>query len=561
MPSRGGRNEADSACRSPSPPLRQETIPDRRRTGNRRKSGTPRLIKQTTLTQLPDFFTELPLCSGRGSGVDEEESPRPTKRRRISRRERNQQTLTQLGHVQFILPSDEEESENTEEGSADDDENLYSSSERRNEEAAEEDYEDQVCRVKQEESEEGFVGSPEMPGVDEESTSELLHDQTGTVGHLSSETSHSPRPTQTTRETPQTPRRTRVPEVPSSQSPPESPLLTQPRSQRFRSPLRLRDANRRQTSPSPSKRPVKSVAFSKARSPEKQREHGQQKSPNPPDERNRCLHRIKSFIQDSNEGSESRTEDEEEQELQITSERSEAHPSAVHTDSQVEDTGFKDDHPANRSFELGDDIDDDSHVSHQGPEENRISHLESRSSPISRNADPTSIATRCQEHQGRVQEMPARTTSERKYLNEQPQEQSSANPVFCPPRKATQKQANWLPQSCHPSQATTTDSTQESPRTQRYPALALHSSQATTIDITQETPRTVQQPPSSPVPMPPNLASSLVHGSSDTRDFGARPWQFGDGRVITASQLLPDSIMDFSIPPPPAWTQESEEGD
>lgn len=80
-------------------------------------------------------------------------------------------------------------------------------------------------------------------------------------------------------------------------------------------------------------------------------------------------------------------------------------------------------------------------------------------------------------------------------------------------------------------------------------------SQATTVDITQESVRSSQLPQSSQaVPMhlqyPP-----MVFSSSPLYiwDNDSDPLQPVDSKPLTDSQLLPDSVMNFSIPRPPGW--------
>lgn len=107
-----------------------------------------------------------------------------------------------------------------------------------------------------------------------------------------------------------------------------------------------------------------------------------------------------------------------------------------------------------------------------------------------------------------------------------------------------------------PSQATTVDVTQPSPRT------ALPSSSQAVL--TQPSPhnhkesplpqaaRSSQTLPSSPPPMPPSSSSPLANRKVD-------PWAgyVWDGVRLTESQLLPDSLMDDSQVGPPGLSQES----
>lgn len=95
-----------------------------------------------------------------------------------------------------------------------------------------------------------------------------------------------------------------------------------------------------------------------------------------------------------------------------------------------------------------------------------------------------------------------------------------------------------------PSQATTVDVTQPSPRD------ALSSSQAV---VTVRSPRRKSPPPpSSPPPVPPSSGSLSAGRRLD-------PWEGyqWDGVRLTDSQLLPDSLLDDSEVGPPGFSQES----
>lgn len=97
-----------------------------------------------------------------------------------------------------------------------------------------------------------------------------------------------------------------------------------------------------------------------------------------------------------------------------------------------------------------------------------------------------------------------------------------------------------------PSQATTVDVTQPSPRNMQM------SSQAITERSPRKLPPSSQTYPSSPPPIPPPSSSPLTGRKSD-------PWERyqWNGVRLTESQLLPASLMDDSLAGPPGWSQES----
>ena len=113
------------------------------------------------------------------------------------------------------------------------------------------------------------------------------------------------------------------------------------------------------------------------------------------------------------------------------------------------------------------------------------------------------------------------------------------------------------------------------PETSRSPQQPIPPSQATTADITQPSQhpnRITQLRSSSPGPLPSLSSNAPVRGlpaapfvfSSSPLDGGelsSQYTQLWDGKPLTDSQLLPESLMNISIPPPPGWrcTQESLE--
>ena len=126
--------------------------------------------------------------------------------------------------------------------------------------------------------------------------------------------------------------------------------------------------------------------------------------------------------------------------------------------------------------------------------------------------------------------------------------------------------------SHHNSYSPSPPTVPEASRTKQQP---ISPSQATTVDITQpsqQPKRLTQLRPSPQGPPPPLSNNGLVLGppvppsvfSSSPLDGGELSSQYTplwDGRPLTDSQLLPDSLMNINIPPPPGWrlTQESLE--
>jgi hypothetical protein len=89
----------------------------------------------------------------------------------------------------------------------------------------------------------------------------------------------------------------------------------------------------------------------------------------------------------------------------------------------------------------------------------------------------------------------------------------------------------------------------------------IHPSQATTVDVTQQSPRRrTGHPVSSQMALPLSLPAFAFSSSPVRGNYGGQNssphW---DGNLLTESQMLPDSIMNFTMPQPPEWigTQES----
>ena len=114
-------------------------------------------------------------------------------------------------------------------------------------------------------------------------------------------------------------------------------------------------------------------------------------------------------------------------------------------------------------------------------------------------------------------------------------------------------------------------SPQELPQTSRSPQQPIPPSQTTTVDITQ--PKHLTQLRSSSQGPPHSLPSNgpmtdfsvapFVFSSSplDGGELSSQYTPLWDGKPLTDSQLLPESLMNINIPPPPGWrlTEESLE--
>lgn len=105
-----------------------------------------------------------------------------------------------------------------------------------------------------------------------------------------------------------------------------------------------------------------------------------------------------------------------------------------------------------------------------------------------------------------------------------------------------------------PSQATTVDVTQPSPRNASSQPILTQSSPHNHKEspLPLQAARSSQTFPSSPPPMPPSSSSPMANRKVD-------PWAgyVWNGRRLTESQLLPDSLMDDSLVGPPGLSQES----
>ncbi|MCJ1485958.1 hypothetical protein MMC06_006134 [Schaereria dolodes] len=110
-----------------------------------------------------------------------------------------------------------------------------------------------------------------------------------------------------------------------------------------------------------------------------------------------------------------------------------------------------------------------------------------------------------------------------------------------------------LPSIVPPSQATTVDITQPSPRVHTVPTQLLSKSRPQS-----RFPRPVTPPLLSPFSSSPLETRTTADGIGGYGYEGYKAW---DGKPLTESQLLPDSLLNDTMvgPPPLPWTQESLE--
>ncbi|KAJ9667350.1 hypothetical protein H2201_002551 [Coniosporium apollinis] len=147
--------------------------------------------------------------------------------------------------------------------------------------------------------------------------------------------------------------------------------------------------------------------------------------------------------------------------------------------------------------------------------------------------------------------------------------------------------SSWVPRAArataqpfHPSQATTVDITQAARRTQHtlIPSSPQRAS-SPVVEVTRIPDSPLSKPAeeevvyipsspldrpmeeeeaaasSSPLPLPPSDFSSQVF-EREREPQGKQGG--GGGGLVTVSQLLPDSLMNFTLPRPPVWSQDEE---
>lgn len=581
----------------PAPRQKHLTAPRRRivsqpllRAGGRRR--------QITLTQIERgaSFDGVTI----GDSEDEFEEPRPKKRaRRISSlpgKTESQNTLTQIGWISTIPPSDSEEDEETSEASSQDDDD----------ESGEED-ESKIRPAREsraippsDDEFEGFSdGDAINPGEDEElepvTAEKPIHKNE--VAHMSKvrdtrkvdSSSSSPN---TSKRQPQTPRKVRRQEIPSSQSPPVTPLSairTHERRRLLRSPLQPLSANPQSQLDTPS-RSRKSAASPGNRSTRKKVGFLEQLTSSIP-EPQRPGSSVIEDSEDEDEGEGEGEDDEEEQEdvtevvagidigqetqayirridFNCDSTRATAEP-----DPAEEATGDEEGEPepppssVNRSFNFDEDAHEDTILQYQDPPE-----VESPQPECEPPAHDTTLRAIKQEPQT------------------QPLWANIPNPDPSQSTPHTSPTANHPPSSLHQSQASTrAGTTQTTPHSHvpsspfRETYYTLPASQPTQLHLKQillrpQTQTQQQQPhppqvstqdattQNSPVEdeqqRVPDSQENVVPSSLPAEeDRGRRAVGVDGQRVVTATQLLPEGMADYSLPPPPPWTQTQETED
>ena len=407
---------------------------------------------------------------------------------------------------------------------------------------------------------------PKYPVHQHPRTLEHLHEwmtnQETQAHHLSDHVASLRRPTKVKTENPKTPPRRRLLEIPSSQSPPESPLSTQKSTERYsRYPLEERSSNPQGLLESPSKGRIAATSNPAIRKLVPQPNKvvkGERTSFSPTP-----LHRnFQSTIQDSDEEEELGSDDEDTDTNnhvigneahaatnQIDPVRTNADPMDG-LNENVEDGGRTTENDLRLSEAL---------ISHQFQQKN-----EQWQSQLRETGQPTYIqfksfqaimhASQSEESQDSIgtgtEEAAAQLQTEfesytqRQNIRQPPDfrishlEQSGqriqdSNPI--------------LTQSSHLSQATTVDSTQPLPHNAHHSALQL--------------PISPSRPP--PLTIPSSLPSFLSSPNISRGNTSAESPSLkrtGAG-IVKASQMVPESLDDYSIPPSPPWNDDDDDDD
>ncbi|KAH7057028.1 hypothetical protein B0J12DRAFT_737850 [Macrophomina phaseolina] len=581
----------------------------RRRVVSQPPLSTGRQRKQITLTQI-ERGTPLHGATIQDS-EDEFEEPRPKKRaRRITAlpgKTESQNTLTQIGWVSTIPPSDSDEDEDKSEASGqDDDEEVDAAESSRSNDARDEEAERESSRrssaipVSDDEFEGFSDGEDIRPVVEEEIEDAALDHPVHGAGEMHGSKDQGIRtlnkPSADSREPeeqPRTPRKVRRQEVPSSQSPPVTPLSaihTHERRRLLRSPLQPLSANPHSVLDTPS-RPKKSTPLSRNRSVRRRVAFQEQPTSSGPAMQSRC--RGPSVIGDSED--EGETEDGEEdnvaeavagidigQETQAyirrinfncTSARATAEPNAAapaeiaeNNEDEEGEQGeeFLLERSANRSSNF-----DEGTTEVPGPRHNDPCHRGNKQPEPEPLSDATQRAIK-QEPQTQDPWPTARDQT----AAPQPTQHHTATSNY-PPSPIRLSQTS-------PTQDTTCTHIPSSPAYDTYYTLPasqptqLHLKQiilrpqvqtqlpsqsqtstqdVTTQDVTTQDSHVEDQQrvpdsqgevaPSSPAP----VARKEGHRSG-------RAVRVVDGEmVVTATQLLSSDMADYSLPPPPPWSQ------
>lgn len=500
--------------------------------------------RQQTLTQMIHGVRPTP-------GYEDNRKILALKRRRgnMKTEEKRQQTLTQMTHGLMPIPmaSDNEDED-------DNDDNGY------------------TLVIEQHLAGHGIHkpsherSPPKSPVHQHLGTLRCLHEwmtnQETQAHHHSNHVASLHRPTNVKTENPKTPPRRRLLEIPSSQSPPESPLSTQKSTERHsRYPLEERSSNPQGLLESPSKGRIAATSNQAIRKLVPQTNKvvkGERTgfSPTP-------LHRIfQSTIRDSDEEEESGSDDED---TDTNSHAIGDETQAVTNQIDLACTNTNPIDSLNRNVEsrgriTGNDLGlSEALVSRQFQREG-----EQWQSKLQETGQPTYIqfksfqaimhASQSEESQGSIgtgtEEAAAQLQTE---LESYTQRQNTRQPPGFRVSSLEQsnqriQDSNRIPtQSSHLSQATTVDSTQPSPHNAHHSALPL--------------PVSPSRPPPLTIPssLPSFLSSpNISRGNTSTESPSLKITGAG---MVTASQMVPESLDDYSIPPPPPWNDDDDDDD
>lgn len=404
--------------------------------------------------------------------------------------------------------------------------------------------------------------SPPKPPVHQHpGTLQHLHEwmtnQETQAHYLSNHVASLRRPTKVKIENPKTPPRRRLLEVPSSQSPPESPLSTQKSTERHsRYPLEERSLNPQGLLESPSKdiAATSNPAIRKLVPQTNKAVKGERTgfSPTP-------LHRIfQSTIQDSDEEEELGSDDED-TDTNNHAIGDEAQAVTNQIDLACTNTDLMDC--------LNENVEDGGRITKLrlsvGPDLTSVpaERMNSGQSKLRETGQPTYIqfksfqaimhASQSEESQDSIrtgtEEAAAQLQTE---LESYTQRQNTRQPPgfrISHLEQSNQRiqDSNPIPtQSSHLSQATTVDSTQPSPHNAHHSALPLPVSPFRPLPLT----------------IPSSLPSFLSSPNIPRRNTSVESQSLKRTRaqIVTASQMVPESLDDYSIPPPP-WNDDDDD--
>ena len=403
-----------------------------------------------------------------------------------------------------------------------------------------------------------------------------VHQHLGTLKHLhewmtnqETQAHHLPlnhiaslcRPTKVKTENPKTPPRQRLLEVPSSQSPPVSPLSTQKSTERHsRYPLEERSSNLRGLLESPSKGRIAATSNPAIRKLVPQTNKvvkGERRgfSPTP-------LHRIfQSTIQDSDEEEELGSEEEDTDTNNHTI-RDEAQAVIYQIDLACTNTDPTD--SLNENVEDGEHIvENDSRLSVGSDLIPVPAERTNGESKLRETGQPAYIQFKSFQaimHASQSEEIQDSTGTGTKEAAAQLQTELESYTQRQNTRQAPGFRTSHLEQSSQRIQDSNPIPTQSS-----------HLSQATTVDSTQPSPHNVHnsalplpispyRPP--PLTIPSSLPSLLSSPNISKGNTGAESPSLKRTRagIVTASQMVPESLDDYSIPPPPPpWNDDDDD--